>query len=236
MEKSDKKRILTRVLIVIAALTLLSCCFLGSTFAKYVTNETGTAQVGVAKWDIDVEVPAASGGTSAVTVNTGKLSPDDTVYDQATHATKPRFHTSDKFLVAIVTNNSDVKATITVSAGTSADCNVIEEPATGADNYNDFTKTEAVKCFSIKFYTSDTNSAAAATEELASETLDAKTDSATDAIYIFAEVTWTSQDTAEKSGDALDTWIGQYVTSVSWTLTYSAVQDSELPTTTTPVP
>ena len=38
MEKSDKKRILTRVLIVIAALTLLSCCFLGSTFARYVTR------------------------------------------------------------------------------------------------------------------------------------------------------------------------------------------------------
>ena len=36
MEKSDKKRILTRVLIVIAALTLLSCCFLGSTFATWV--------------------------------------------------------------------------------------------------------------------------------------------------------------------------------------------------------
>lgn len=232
MEKSDKKRILTRVLIVIAALTLLSCCFLGSTFAKYVTNADGTAQIGVAKWDIDVEVPAASGGTSAVTVNTSKLSPDDTEYDQATHASKPRSHTSDKFLVAIVTNNSDVKATITVSPGTSADCVVIEKPATGADNYDNFTKTEAVKCFSIKFYQATSNSADAATEELSdtkTATLDAKTDSATDAIYIFAQVTWTSQDTSG-NGDALDTWIGQYVTSVSWTLTYSAVQASELPT------
>ena len=111
MEKSDKKRILTRVLIVIAALTLLSCCFLGSTFAKYVTDETGRAQVGVAKWDIDVE----TAGSTNVTVNSNKLSPDDTEYDQATHASKPRSHTSDKFLVAIVTNNSDVDATITVS-------------------------------------------------------------------------------------------------------------------------
>lgn len=224
MEKSDKKRILTRVLIVIAALTLLSCCFLGSTFAKYVTNETGSAQVNVAKWDIGVE----TAGTTNVTVNTGKLSPDDAVYDQATHATKPRVHTSDKFLVAIVTNNSDVKATITVSPGTSADCVVIEKPATGADNYDNFTKTEAVKCFSIKLYKSDTNDATDATVELVSETLNAKTADPADAIYIFAEVTWTSQDTTG-NGDALDTWIGQYVTSVSWTLTYEAVQASEVP-------
>ena len=228
MEKSDKKRILTRVLIVIAALTLLSCCFLGSTFAKYVTNETGSAQVNVAKWDIDVEVPAASGGTSAVTVNTSKLSPDDTEYDQATHASKPRSHTSDKFLVAIVTNKSDVKATITVSAGDTATCNVMEG-AEDQDGYVD-KSTEAAACFSIKFYTSDTNDAKKATKELVSETLDAKTDSATDAIYIFAEVTWESQDTAQESGDTLDTWIGQYVTSVSWTLTYTATQNSELPT------
>ena len=232
MEKSDKKRILTRVLIVIAALTLLSCCFLGSTFAKYVTNETGSAQVNVAKWDIDVEVPAASGGTSAVTVNTSKLSPDDTEYDQATHASKPRSHTSDKFLVAIVTNKSDVKATITVSAGDTATCNVMEG-AEDQDGYVD-KSTEAAACFSIKFYTSDTNDAKKATKELVSETLDAKTDSATDAIYIFAEVTWESQDTAQESGDPLDTWIGQYVTSVSWTLTYKAVQASEVPATPAP--
>lgn len=226
MEKSDKKRILTRVLIVIAALTLLSCCFLGSTFAKYVTNVNGTAQVNVAKWDIGVE----TAGSTRVDINSNKLSPDDADYDSETHGTTPRSHKSDKFLVAIVTNNSDVKATITVSAGTSADCVVIEKPATGADNYDNFTKTEAVKCFSIKFYTSDTNDATKATEELVSKTLDAKTTDSADAIYIFAEVTWTSQDTSG-NGDALDTWIGQYVTSVSWELSYSAVQASELPTT-----
>ena len=226
MEKSDKKRILTRVLIVIAALTLLSCCFLGSTFAKYVTDADGTAQIGVAKWDIDVEVPAASGGTSAVTVNTSKLSPDMADYQSG----KSRSNTSDKFLVAIVTNKSDVKATITVSAGDTATCNVMEGAA-GQDGYED-KSTEAAACFSIKFYTSDTNSADAAATELSDEktaTLDAKTTDSADAIYIFAQVTWTSQDTADASGDALDTWIGQYVTSVSWALTYTAVQASELP-------
>ena len=229
MEKSDKKRILTRVLIVIAALTLLSCCFLGSTFAKYVTNETGTAQVNVAKWDIDVETPAASGGSTTVTVNTGKLSPDMAEYNSGS----TRSHTSDKFLVAIVTNNSDVKATITVSAGDTATCVLVADHPSAEEGFED-KSTEAAACFSIKFYTSDTNSADAATKELASETLDAKTTDSADAIYIFAEVTWTSQDTAEKSGDALDTWIGKYVTSVSWTLSYTATQNSELPPSPAP--
>ena len=227
MEKSDKKRILTRVLIVIAALTLLSCCFLGSTFAKYVTDADGTAQIGVAKWDIDVEVPAASGGTSAVTVNTSKLSPDMADYQSG----KTRSNTSDKFLVAIVTNNSDVKATITVSGGDTPKCNVMEG-ATDETGYED-KSTDAVKCFSIKLYKSDTNDATDATEKLVSETLNAKTADPADAIYIFAEVTWTSQDTTG-NGDELDTWIGQYVTSVSWTLTYKAVQASEAPATSAP--
>lgn len=229
MEKSDKKRILTRVLIVIAALTLLSCCFLGSTFAKYVTDETGTAQVGVAKWDIDVE----TAGSTNVTVNSNKLSPDDTEYDQATHASKPRSHTSDKFLVAIVTNNSDVKAKITVSGGDTATCVLVADHPSTEEGFED-KSTEAAACFSIKLYKSDTNDATDANEELASETLNAKTADPADAIYIFAEVTWTSQDTAQESGDELDTWIGQYVTSVSWTLTYEAVQASEVPATPAP--
>ena len=219
MEKSDKKRILTRVLIVIAALTLLSCCFLGSTFAKYVTDETGTAQVGVAKWDIDVE----TAGSTNVDVNLNKLSPDMADYNSGS----TRSHTSDKFLVAIVTNNSDVKATITVSAGDTATCVLVADHPSTEQGFED-KSTEAAACFSIKLYKSDTNDATDATEKLASETLDAKTDSATDVIYIFAEVTWTSQDATE-NGDTLDTWIGQYVTSVSWTLTYKAVQASEVP-------
>lgn len=226
MEKSDKKRILTRVLIVIAALTLLSCCFLGSTFARYVTKETGSAQVGVAKWDIGVE----TAGTTNVTVNTDKLSPDDTEYQSG----KTRSHTSDKFLVAIVTNKSDVKATITVSAGDTATITVADG-ASSEDGYED-KSDDAAACFSIKFYQSDTKSADDATAEISgttTATLEAKTTDTPDAIYIFAEVTWTSQDTSG-NGDVLDTWIGQYAETVSWTLTYTAVQASELPTTPAP--
>ena len=60
MEKSDKKRILTRVLIVIAALTLLSCCFLGSTFAKYVTSANGSGTIEIATWDVNISTEGSA--------------------------------------------------------------------------------------------------------------------------------------------------------------------------------
>ena len=37
---------------ILVVLTLLSCCFLGSTFARYTSGGTGTATVQVAKWDV----------------------------------------------------------------------------------------------------------------------------------------------------------------------------------------
>ena len=39
--KTEKRRVVTRLCIALVVLTLLSCCFLGSTFAKYVTGGSG---------------------------------------------------------------------------------------------------------------------------------------------------------------------------------------------------
>lgn len=100
MEKSDKKRILTRVLIVIAALTLLSCCFLGSTFAKYVTSASGSGTVEIAKWDVSVTPSAEESYTFS------KLSP--TVDGDKTQST-------GAVDVVTVTNKGDVSALISYS-------------------------------------------------------------------------------------------------------------------------
>lgn len=88
MEKSDKKRILTRVLVVLAALTLLSCCFLGSTFARYVTNADGSGTVGVAKWDVSVTTSASGSYTFT------KLSPDKDSSNSGKHSTEAVNHCS----------------------------------------------------------------------------------------------------------------------------------------------
>ena len=214
MEKSDKKRILTRVLIVIAALTLLSCCFLGSTFARYVTSGSGAASIGVAKWDVAV-TPSAE---FDVEQDANKLSPSQTAF---TNADTTRSNSTEKFLVATITNSGDVNALVSVT-GTDD----VTLTATGYGDNNRTTAAEA--CFSIKLYKGDDASDTDTTTALdATENVAAKNG----ALYIFAEITWTTQDSGADgtAGDTLDTWIGQYATKVSWTLTYTAVQNSQIP-------
>ena len=229
MEKSDKKRILTRVLIVIAALTLLSCCFLGSTFARYVTDASGTAQIGVAKWDVSV---TPTSGTTVSAALGADLSPDKEAWTSGS-STK-RQNSTKKALVAAISNSGEVDALVSLTGSTTPTLTSAEglsdETKKGNIAYSDFNTGLAAACFSVKFYMSkNSREPANATTEFKNLTnyeLDAGS-----AIYIFAQVTWTSQDTAEASGDDLDTWIGQYITSVSWTLTYTAVQGEEFPTT-----
>ena len=49
-----KKNRTMRVAVLMLALTLLTCCFVGSTFAKYTSTASGTASVTVANWEINV--------------------------------------------------------------------------------------------------------------------------------------------------------------------------------------
>ena len=49
-----KKNRTMRVAVLMLALTLLTCCFVGSTFAKYTSTTTGSDTVTVAKWQIEV--------------------------------------------------------------------------------------------------------------------------------------------------------------------------------------
>ena len=224
MERSDKKRILTKILVVIAALTLLSCCFLGSTFARYVTSGSGAASIGVAKWDVAV-TPAAE---LDVTADANKLSPSKKEFDADTHASNPRTNTMGKFLVATIINSGDVDALVSISGD---DTPVVTASKTGTDtsDYTKYSVREAAKCFKVEFFTAETQSAESATTELT----DNVNVAVGDTIYIYAQVTWTSQDTSS-NGDALDTWIGKYATKVSWTLTYTAVQNSQIPAQTQP--
>lgn len=97
--KTEKRRVVTRLCIALVVLTLLSCCFLGSTFAKYVTGGSGNATVGIAKWDVAV-TPAGSGN-----VEFGKLSPSVT---ESTHST-------GYIVVAEITNSGDVDAEVTIA-------------------------------------------------------------------------------------------------------------------------
>lgn len=208
MEKSDKKRILTRVLIVIAALTLLSCCFLGSTFAKYVTTASGSGKVEIANWDVSI-TPNASGSYTFE-----NLSPDKDGTNSGTHST-------GWVQVATISNSGEVNADVTitgvgdVTTGMVALIDSKKTEAEGSDNYSDyFSDTNLSKTFKIEL--SDNNSTANLNSTF---TLEAGSGSKT----IYARVTWTT------TSDAMDTWYGTYLESITVTIGYSAVQAEESP-------
>lgn len=231
---TQKKNIASKLVLVLFVLTLLSCCLLGSTFARYVSGGTGSASVGIAKWEIDI----TGGGTSGSTAITfDKLSPDiDAVFNGTTN----RVQATGKKLVATIENKSDVAANVSVSSGTmTITCGISYGDGINADNWNDSnsmaSEWQVRQVLQIKLYWDDSEtytkngSECSGTKELV-----AATDGVGGGkIYIFAEASWTSMDTSygENAADALDTWIGEHVSKISTDIAFTAVQASELPTT-----
>lgn len=70
--RQRSKTIFRRGVVVLTALALISCCFVGSTLGRYVTKKDGTFDSGVALWKITETVTAGEG---AVDVNLVKISP-----------------------------------------------------------------------------------------------------------------------------------------------------------------
>lgn len=221
MEK--KKRIISKLIFVLVLAAVVSMCFVGTTLARYASGGDGTATTTVAKWDVDFAIGAEK------VVDLGKLSPDAGVYQ----AESVRSHTSDRTLVATITNKSDVSAAITVSK---SDIAFNPDSSFGLTAWTETstdgapTADQVKGLFTITIYTNTSNNAGAATEYSSPVTLGPGNETET-VLYVYAEVTWTSADeTLKGNADALDTWVGQNITSFSTTLTFDAVQASEQPT------
>lgn len=231
-----KKRIVSKLILALVVLTAISCCFLGSTFARYTSGGTGSATVEVAKWDISF----GEEGATTITFDGAKLSPAKDAWD-AENATTPRSNSTKKVAVTI-SNNGDVDALVTVTLGAETVTSSIlfgQESGITSDTYTDPTVKPTQKqvedLFSLDVYYSKAN-------------IDAEADAATDKyqfgttevvvpageqLKLYICVTWTSADvddeTSGKVADAIDTWVGQNVTSVAYDLTFTAVQNSVLP-------
>ena len=205
MEKTEKKRILSKVLIVLAALTLLSCCFMGSTFAKYVTNGSGSASMTIADWDVAI-VNEQEGN---VTIT--DLSPD---VDGVSHST-------GWIKVAVISNSGDVSADVTVSVSElTVGSALFEEGADEDVRWNQYVSdTELQAVFKVAF-ASDANGT------IITDNKFTLAHSGSQDIYM--QVTWKTQN------DAQDTFFGEYLDSLTWTISYSAVQSSELPDVSAP--
>lgn len=238
MEK--KRRILSGLIAALVAITLVSCCFVGVTFARYTSSISGSATVGVAKWKIDFKQGDIDGTafTDETTITVTDLSPSMTDYNEDSYlAESARKLTTDYILVAKITNNSEVDAKVTLakpedtnffysesgSAIFGADGNVDTSKNSGVPAT--YTKSQLSGIFSMDLFTTTTEGTS---QTKYTNAVDLNSG---DTLYVYAMVTWTS-DTDDTyfgaAADARDTWIGENIASVKYSLTLTAVQDSEV--------
>ena len=217
MTKKAKKLFL-RSVAALAALTVVSCGLLGSTFARYISTSEGDAVTGIAKWDVKLDNKFPN--TAAIMAVQNKLSPDVGTFN----GTTDRVQSTRGALALTITNLGDVDANITVSTG---DSELIyyskysDDAQTAYDSWGsgfavaeDGTITapsnaEANAVIKMEFaYSTDSNSVPTqdwkSLTEIAAEIngqnstgikLSAKSgDAEGGSFYFFVRATWTSQD------------------------------------------
>lgn len=220
---TKKKRVVSKLTLLVVLLTLISCCFLGSTFARYTTSGTGSAKVEVAEWNLSI----TGKGVGETEMSFDKLSPAQEAYVDTV-----RKHPTGKKLVATITNSGDVDALVTVTAGALAiqDADFDSKLGDDASAAGITSAADVLAVFSIALYTGTDGVQDPETGSYTPISGDLKL-AAGGSLYIYAEITWTS-DVGDKTGEAADkrdTWIGENVTAIGCTLSYKAVQNSELP-------
>lgn len=210
---TKRKNVVSKMLLLVLILTLISCCFLGSTFARYTTGTTGSGTLQVAKWDVSI----TGNGTGTTALNFDKLSPSKEEYVDTA-----RTHSTAVVAVAAISYDLDVNATLTFTVGELTFKNGESELV----SYGDYSKEELQEVFSITFYSDNGTTEISVVDGTFTTTL-----SGNGTYYIYAKVTWTS-DTGDVTGevaDQRDTWIGANVTTVSCTFGYTAEQATQIP-------
>lgn len=223
---TKKKNIASKLVLVLFVLTLISCCLLGSTFARYVSSGTGSASVGIAKWDVDM----AEGGGSVEIEN---ISPS---MKAATDDGSARTHSSGFQAIGVITNHGEVAARVTVSAA-GRDYTMAADGAgtfgggmywNGSAVVGTPSKDQVDDILVLNLY----YDAVSGKDLIGDQTVIDLAAGASTTLY--AEVVWTSAED-ESAGistslaDEIDTWIGENVESVVASITWAAVQGSELP-------
>ena len=234
---TKRKGIVSKVVLVLVVLTLISGCFVGTTLARYASQGSGSATTGIALWSITME----GTGTSANTpVEFGDLSPsiDEFVSGNRTHS----IYTAPQ-RIATITNESEVSADVTIKVSdieiSYVDGGTFESLTDGRPSTISSESYITDNVLQVSFYygtgsewSDDYKNQVISAGRPYEGTLASRTGT----ISVFANVTWVTQDTNQNSSvgntaaaDAIDTWIGQNVKSLSCTLSYTAVQASEAP-------
>lgn len=216
MEK--KKRIVSKLVLALVLVAVVSMCFVGVTLARYVSGTNGSSTANVAKWDVSF------GDEETISVTFGAFSPSDAAYVDSSVRTNESVRTE----AVVIANNGEVNADVTLTLAES----MTVTRASGAEEFGSaggYTETstadnpteDQVKgLFTFKFY-----DAASDGKEIKSGT--AFTLAPEESKTIYATIVWTSADaTLKTKADALDTWVGENIESVGIDFTISAVQGS----------
>lgn len=250
MEKKKESRRSAKLIVVLVALLLVACSLLGVTLARYVTTkDESQGGVNIAYWNI-----ADDGDLNGTGDVRATLSPNMVAY---TGAIRTRKVTADGATALVITNNSAVKAAVTLkitdglvfysnTAGENGAYPVIENGPTENLEWASVALSDVISfdggtgsSISVTYGTGDAagtnvNGTAGADADLGKTIYTAKLEANGGWMKVsLSSITWTSDLTGEdgKYGDLRDTWIGQNVGSVGFAYSWEAVQASELPET-----
>lgn len=228
---TKRKGIVSKVVLVLVVLTLISGCFVGTTLARYASQGSGSATTSVANWRVSITGAAVSDSASMAFSD---LSPSDEAWSSG----DTRKHSTGKKHVATIVNAGEVDATVTVSVDTAEDNVKVyglgsesnDASLTEVSSWGDYDKATVLGLFTVSLYYGTTEGAGNATNTITSGKA-LTTLGKGNTYYIYADVTWTTADSGKDgtAGDALDTWVGNNVGSIVYNLSYTAVQASEVP-------
>ena len=254
-QKKSTSKVVVRSALILLLLTLISGCFLGSTFARYVSKGEGDLSAGVAEWKITETNSVAD--TAAVKL--ANFSPNMAKFKSG----KVRKREMNDVLLFSLKNDGDVQANVYLTLGEEGENNspavVAYGYVTGTDEVNkddvigfgdtepDYkpTKAEFAQIITmtpdIRIGTELGNATTAYTNtDTDSKTYYALAPGQT--LYVLVDVAWTTDLTGDSDSaiteygdyniveaDLRDTWIGENVAAVGWEYSWVALQGSELP-------
>lgn len=255
-QKKSTSKVIVRSALILLLLTLISGCFLGSTFARYVSKGEGDLSAGVAEWKITETVSAGEGGTlTALSLFTPSMT-------EFTSSSAPRSRKVENLTLITITNGGDVAAYVSVSVGNEVTLyngdgkidltTTLPEKTLGVSNDYAPTKDESNLIFTL---TTSLSYSQAEGNDGQTPTGGQQTGGDYDGMYLLhpgdtltvtGTVTWTTDvqgdatdlisgflpDLNVVEADIRDTWIGESVTSIGWDYSWYAIQAEELPETT----
>lgn len=232
-KKLEKKSVLKKLTIGIAAMALISCAFVGGTFARYTTGEKEIpGGVNVADWKIEVIEDAA---------DIFEFTPNKEAYSNQIR--KKTVSEGGKILE--IKNSGKVAATVTIEVDTSSyvmedkegnpaqfpQYSVVDGEAVNAAWENVTSVADIFTLGALTVQYSGSTSAATGDTQGSVTTYEITLEAGESVIVSIGEVVWTSDLSGENgvNGDVRDTWIGENISQIGYKMTWSAVQAEEIP-------